>query len=138
MRVFGFIFVTLIVATPGLGPPSASAQSPGDSVMFIVPAGTPVQSGDANDVAIFTTRPLGLIGAVGACEFPGDYPLQNVVFVHPAHGANTATVIVLSVGSTVLSPAPVRAGTRLEQISGISSCSGPDGSAYEKWVGTVR
>jgi hypothetical protein len=131
MRVHGLV-LSVIAAAVGFGLAVASAQTV--QITFLVPIDTPVLGGTGDDVAIFTGRPLGVIGA-GACqgtpEGSDGFPLQNMVVVHPRTGADTITVIVLATD-------PVRAGTRLENLQIVESCTGPDGSEYNKHRGDVQ
>ena len=125
----------VVLAATVLHGPTISAQNPGAEIMFIVPSDTPVLGGTGSEIAIFTGRVVGLIGA-GSCESPAPngYPLQHVVFVQPNRsggGATTATVIVLS------QTEPLRAGSQLEQIEPHGDCAGPDGSSYDKYTGVV-
>ena len=132
MRVYGLV-LSVIAAAASFGLVVASAQTV--QITFIVPMDTPVQGGNADDVGIFTGRPLGVIGA-GGCQAPPEgsdgFPLQNMVVVHPRIGANTITVIVTN------RTEPVPAGTRLENIQNLSFCPGPDGSIYIKYSGDVQ
>lgn len=125
------ILVALLFVAVSLGLPMASAQTVTEQVTFIVPSDIPVQSGNIGDIAIFTGRPLGLVESAGACNGGTGFPLQNVVFIHSRQGAVTASVILIQFDS-------IPAGTRLESIQLLESCSGPDGSPYNKYQADVQ
>ena len=134
------VFAATLVGSLLVGQlPTALAQIP-DTVDFaiadsdiIYPSGNPPN--DPGDVVVLTGKPLGVTDAGSCGPVRGDlYPVYNVVVIDPGFG-NRATRFtnVFVVASTN----PVRPGTKLGNITGVTAC-GVGTTSYVKYRGTVQ
>ena len=115
---------------------TASAQVPGELIVFAVPLATDVAfptGDDPGDKVLFTGPPSEQLASAGTC-FPGTAWAQNVVIVdtrQPGTRGSRRTEII------VFRPEPVAPGTRLTNItSGGSDCT-ISGVEYARFIGTV-
>ncbi len=127
-----FVFILSAVGFSMLSAPRASAESPGDQVLFIVPAGIGVTPGPDGDVVIATGRSQGTIDTTGCAS--GAHHVQSAVYVDPGSGnraTRTARMIVLSQTD------PVRNGTRIGNLVQSIQCAIGDDN-YDRFFGIVE
>lgn len=111
-----------------LGTPLAQAYrlQGGTQVEFIVPLGTPITAGSEGDLVIFTGRSVGLINVEG-CGFSPEGHIQSATIVDP--GDNRATRLTNEIVLVLPIDTSAAAGTRVGNLSYVTSCDGPGGPA---------
>jgi len=117
--------------------PTAHAQSPGDTVSFLVSQGTEITvptGGDPGDKVVYSGRSTGTTDG-GACAAGTDFAIQNAVLVDPRNpGVRTSRLTGIITVSQSGSVAP---GTRLTSIQTLATCV-ISGVGYDKYSGTVE
>ncbi len=145
------VSLIVVIVFVALCPLVAMAQSfrpqAGLEAHFIVPDGTPIvtansSAGDGGDLIIFTGRSVDLINLGNCADGFADGHLQSATVVDPGdhRGVRLTNEILwtflpqLFIGQ----PPPFAAGTRLSNITAVTSCVGPGGHIYQKYQAVVE
>ena len=110
---------------------SVRAQSSGATVIFIVPAGSPITPG--SDVVIYIAQPSGSTQAAGCAADSNFYPIQSIVVTDPGGGKATRIIGTITISQTT----PVANGTRLGSIFAEGQCTA-NGNTYDKFLGVAQ
>ena len=139
MRLKGFVALLASAAViVGYGTASGDdvepALSSGDTVRFLVGAGTPVQAGEI-DVAHVTGQVSGTVQITGCGTADTDqHPIQKIVVVDPGSGVHAFQFDIVPVDQTT----PIHPGTQLTNLTLLNSCTVPaTGAQYDEYSGTV-
>ena len=110
------------------------ALNSGDTVRFLVSAGTPVTIGGVNDVAHVTGQVSGTTQITGCSADTDQHPIQKIVVVDPGSGVHAFQFDIVPVDQTT----PIHPGTQLTNLTLLNSCTVPaTGAQYDEYSGTV-
>ena len=138
MRLKGFV-APLAAAAVIVGYGTASGDEPalssGDTVRFLVGAGTPLTAGEADAVAHVTGQVSGTAQITGCGTADTDqHPIQRIVLVDPGSGVHAHQLDIVPVDQTT----PIHPGTQLTNLTLLNSCTVPaTGAQYDEYSGTV-
>ncbi len=147
-RILGLAGVGILIVTfyfLGVNLRTARAQVKGDTVVFIVRAGSDITQGSGGDLAIYVAQPSGSTDA-RVCVPETDTalrPVQSVVFLDPGSGSRTTRLsglITISVNG-IPQTTPIANGTRVGNLTlacPASPCCGIRGDNYDTYSGVVQ